>query len=65
MSWGRAVATVSQRGNGDMKRLPDLPKIVIVACGGPEEAATEQGVDHKPSDSTTIIRINCFICRWV
>ena len=63
MRWGSAIATVLQRGNGDMERLLDLPKIIIVACGGLEEAAAEQGIDHKPSDSTMMIRIACFICR--
>lgn len=63
MRWGSAIAAVSQRGNGDLERLVDLPKIIIVAWGGLEEVAAEQGIDHKPSDSTMIIRIACFICR--
>lgn len=50
-------------GNGDVETLLALPKILIVARGALEAAAAEQGIDHKASDSTLMIRIAGFICK--
>lgn len=63
MRWSSAIATVSHRGSEDIEKLLELPKIIIVASGGLEKAAAEQGIDHKASDSTRMIRTACFICR--